>query len=56
MTSRRGAPFIGARSEGAGTVQRVAAINKVVNNAPMAAPATKLRSPWRGHHPRQRFI
>jgi hypothetical protein len=25
--SRRGAPFIGTRSEGAGTVQRVAAIN-----------------------------
>jgi hypothetical protein len=30
VTSRRGAPFIGTRSEGAGTVQRVAAINKVV--------------------------
>jgi hypothetical protein len=27
VTSRRGAPFIGTRSAGAGTVQRVATIN-----------------------------
>jgi hypothetical protein len=54
--SRRGAPFIGTRSEGAGTVQRVAATNEVMNGTPMTAPAPRRCPPWRGHHPRHGYF